>query len=778
MNSTLTRGRRAGGQLSALLHAPVDGGSLAFFRMAMGVVMALEAYSLLVPDPVHNLVQAMYTGPHVHWNFPYHGFEWVRAWREPWMTVHCVVLGISGVFLAVGLFSRVAAALVFLTWTYVVLIESALFNNHYYLMSLLAFLLIWMPSERSASIDRWWSMRRGNPRGVAWGVVPFWTIFLLRGQLIVVYFFAGVTKINAAWLLTAAPVHSQLTQPHVQKNLTGLLGSQLGSDAFTLFSAQAAAFFVVYSGLLFDLTVGFLLLCRRTRILAFLLTVCFHGFNHLVLFDDIGWFPLLGVLTTTIFFDPDWPRRLFSWVRRPRLAKPDFGWLAAGALAVPLLGASLGWKLAPTAPRGRPARAARGRLAIVFVAVWLAIQVVLPLRHFAVPGDVNWTFESDRFSWRMKAVAQTRGPLRIRVADPGLLSGDAQRGWRVNWNAWRGPRSVYRDLGARGVHWPSMPEFFVCFQPFWGERLVYNPWAGSLGIPASEEAARARVTRFWQEHYGRQPRIYPTMSLMEFLTLCERVFQGRASSEKVLIELRGAKRIAQNLAIPSLESGDVIALLDALHRHFAVIAKSGAHVKHFRTLLAKTHPFASEGALVTPARFLAIEDHAIAKVERNFVVIDREKWPPADRGPLDVYVDFARFMDTEWIAMPQIVLRSDSRGGVEMWWNQGVDLIGHQELIMRTRPFMCHQYAQRVAELWEEWFGRRPQVYITNYVGRIPYPMQLVIDPNVDLAAAPIKLLGHNEWILPMLHEDAPDPLGWRQLDAERRVELVGAKGE
>ena len=41
----------------------------------------------------------------------------------------------------------------------------------------------------------------------------------------------------------------------------------------------------------------------------------------------------------------------------------------------------------------------KGTLAVL--ALWVAFQVLVPLRHFAVPGNVNWTEEGQRFSWRM-----------------------------------------------------------------------------------------------------------------------------------------------------------------------------------------------------------------------------------------------------------------------------------------------------------------------------------------------------------------------------------------
>src|SRR5213075_757095 len=86
------------------------------------------------------------------------------------------------------------------------------------------------------------------------------------------------------------------------------------------------------------------LLIRRTRNFAMILRVLFHAINDFVIFDDIGWFPVVGVTTALIFLHPDWPERWWNWLRIRRLAKPDWNWFFAGAVLFPLVGAALGWK--------------------------------------------------------------------------------------------------------------------------------------------------------------------------------------------------------------------------------------------------------------------------------------------------------------------------------------------------------------------------------------------------------------------------------------------------
>ena len=59
-------------------------------------------------------------------------------------------------------------------------------------------------------------------------------------------------------------------------------------------------------------------------------------------------------------------------------------------------------------------------LLLGIIALWLAFQVLVPLRHLLYPGNVSWTEEGHRFAWHMK--------LRDKEADARFFATDPASG--------------------------------------------------------------------------------------------------------------------------------------------------------------------------------------------------------------------------------------------------------------------------------------------------------------------------------------------------------------
>lgn len=358
--------------LRAWLGRPVDPSSLGAFRIWFGLCILVEVLRYFE----YGWIRAYFIRPILYFTYP--GFDWVRPWPGDWMYAHFVVLGLAAAAVMLGAFYRVAIVVLFLAFTYVFLLDESNYLNHFYLISLLAFLLCWMPANRWAAWDR-----RGS---ASEPTVPFWTVFLLRAQLGLVYFYSGVARANSDWLRG---------QP-----LGDWLGGRSDLPVIGAFMDQPWATVVVsWGGLAFDLLIVPLALWRRTRPLAYLWAFGFHFLN--LNFFSIGIFPWLAMGSMFIFSDPDWPKRLGRRVA---------GWFA------------------PSGRRGvrdkrRPARtstspAVMSALGFAGLAAYLIVQVLLPLRHWLYHGNVSWTEEGHVLSWHMK-LRDKRAELRsITVINP------------------------------------------------------------------------------------------------------------------------------------------------------------------------------------------------------------------------------------------------------------------------------------------------------------------------------------------------------------------------
>ena len=172
------------GAFFSRLFEPVDIASLIFFRIAFGAIMVWEVAKYFV----HGWIKLDYIDPDYH--FSYYGFGWVQQWPGNGMYFHFLALGVMAACIALGLWYRVAATLFFLGFAYVFLLDQALYLNHFYLIVLVSFLMIFIPAHRSFSLD---ALLRPGLRS---RTVPAWALWILAAQMGIVYFYGGLAKLN------------------------------------------------------------------------------------------------------------------------------------------------------------------------------------------------------------------------------------------------------------------------------------------------------------------------------------------------------------------------------------------------------------------------------------------------------------------------------------------------------------------------------------------------------------------------------------------------------
>lgn len=235
------------------LFEPVDIASLVVFRICFGAIMCCEVYRYLYSG----WIGFNWVGP--KYNFTFFGFDWVRPWPGDGMYLHFMALGVIGFCIAIGLCYRLATILFVPAFAYVLLLEKSNYLNHFYLITLIGFLLIFIPAHRSFSVDAWLRPKiRSN-------TTPAWTVWALVLQISIPYFFGGIAKLKWDWLILGEPMRGFLASAAANFPVVGLL-----------FDKEPLVYFLAWSGMLFDLSIPFLLWWPKTRNRAFIAALAFH----------------------------------------------------------------------------------------------------------------------------------------------------------------------------------------------------------------------------------------------------------------------------------------------------------------------------------------------------------------------------------------------------------------------------------------------------------------------------------------------------------------------
>lgn len=364
---------------------PIDAAILVYFRIAFGALMFWELIRYLAYGKIHHL----WVEPTFH--FKYYGFGWVEPLPETGLYFLIGLLLLASLFFTLGLLYRVSALIFALGFTYLFLLDQAKYLNHFYLICLLSWISVFLPANICCSLDAKWRPSLRNDSA------PAWTLYLLRFQVAVVYFYGGLAKLNSDWL-QGEPMRTWL-----QDRADWAIVGPLAKFSFS-------PYFFSYGGLLFDLFIVPALLWKRTRIPAFVLAVFFHLSNSQLF--TIGIFPWLGIAVTALFLNPSWPRRL---VARFRPETATFS---------PVISES------------------RSPILLPVFAVYVTLQLSLPLRHFIYPGNVSWTEEGHRFSWHMMLRSKRTVAATFVVIDQ--KSGST---WKLDPSSYLTTRQLEKMLG-------------------------------------------------------------------------------------------------------------------------------------------------------------------------------------------------------------------------------------------------------------------------------------------------------------------------------------------
>lgn len=338
--------------MSSYFQKSVSAAPLAVFRIVFGLMLL----GSVVRFWAKGWIDQLYIQP--RYFFPFYGFEFVKPLGE-YTYVVFAICGLSALLVALGWFYRGASVGLFLSFTYIELIDKSTYLNHYYFVSLICLMLIFLPAQVYFSVDAFQNRVRVADS------IPLWCLDALKLMVGILYFYAGLAKLNSDWLLRAMPLKIWLPA----RNDLPIIGFW--------FNHPIVPFVFSWLGCIYDLSIPFLLCNRLTRPWAYGAVVVFHLLTAILF--PIGMFPYVMIVTALVFFSAKFHQKIIE-----------------------IIGNTIGLSEAFMYPRQifKYASASQ-RLLLGMFGVFFLIQLSFPFRYLCYPGELFWTEEGYRFSWRV-----------------------------------------------------------------------------------------------------------------------------------------------------------------------------------------------------------------------------------------------------------------------------------------------------------------------------------------------------------------------------------------
>ncbi|MEO8934257.1 MAG: HTTM domain-containing protein, partial [Xanthomarina sp.] len=329
--------------INKLLFKHIDNSSLIAFRIIFGLLCFLESVGAIFTGWIkRTLIDPEFT-------FSFIGLEWLQPLPGNWMYAYYALMGIFGLGIMLGYKYRFSTIMFTFMWAATYFMQKASYNNHYYLLILLGGIMVFLPANRYYSLDA-----KNNP-SITQVSMPNWCRLVFILQMFIVYTYGSIAKFYPGWLDTS---FIEILMKNKQHYL--IVGE--------LLQQKWMHYFLAYGGILFDGLIIPLLLYKPTRKWAFFASIFFHLFNSIVF--QVGIFPYLSLAFILFFFEPETIHKIF-------LKKKAF--YSENKIVIP----------------------SYKNILITLFSIYFIIQIALPLRHHFIEGNVLWTEEGHRLSWRM-----------------------------------------------------------------------------------------------------------------------------------------------------------------------------------------------------------------------------------------------------------------------------------------------------------------------------------------------------------------------------------------
>lgn len=350
-------------KLETLLFKKISPEPLAFFRIAFGILMIFSTLRFIAKG----WVTEYFVTPQHYFKYPY--FHWVQNPGEIGIYLLFAILLLSAIFVTIGYKYRISIIAFLLSFLWIEFIDITYYLNHYYFVSLVAFIMVFLPANVCFSVD---ALKRGELE-----YVPNWTVLIIKFQVAIVYVFAGLAKLNYDWMFDAMPLAIWLPA-----------NSDIPIIGYFL-TFKETAYLFSWFGAFYDLFIVFFLIYGKTRKIAYFFVIAFH-LSTAMLFN-IGVFPYVMIILTMIYFDNSFQIKVINKLKQLlRYSAPKI-----------------------TTHSYRPTMKT---IVTTSILIFTLLQITIPLRFLVYDGDLFWKEEGYRFSWRVMLMEKV-GTTNFTVID-------------------------------------------------------------------------------------------------------------------------------------------------------------------------------------------------------------------------------------------------------------------------------------------------------------------------------------------------------------------------
>ncbi|WP_010255999.1 HTTM domain-containing protein [Myroides injenensis] len=327
---------------------PIDNSPLIIFRIFFGFLFACESFGAIATGWVRsNLVDVNFTFSHIYMDF-------LQVLVGPQMYVYFALMGVVSLAVMLGWRYRLNIILLTILWAGAYFLQKTSYNNHYYMLMIVCFYMCFLPASSYASLD----VKAGRVKKLLY--MPRYISWIFIFQVTMLYVYGTIAKFYPDWLdgTFTRLMYESANIPEIFKEV---------------FTQKWFYITIAYLGIIFDGLIVPMLLWKRTRTLGVIASLMFHLFNSITL--HIGIFPYFALSFAVFFYEPEQVRKFFFRKKPPFVIDENISnYQTAHFLSK--------WQ-------------------VIVVGVFMFIQLVLPIRFHFIKGDVLWTDEGHRLSWRM-----------------------------------------------------------------------------------------------------------------------------------------------------------------------------------------------------------------------------------------------------------------------------------------------------------------------------------------------------------------------------------------